>query len=246
MRRYLGVLVATVLLSTAAGSVRAGGDDAEAILDKAINALGGEEKLRNIAAFTWTARAAVKANGKVTESVSVAIYKGLSQMRRDFKTRSPFRVILDGDKGWMASGGKYVLMNKDSVEKQKRSIYLQVIPTLLVSLKSRGFQYEAAGTEEVRGKPAWILKVIGPDRKDFSLSFDKENYLPVKEVARSLRPDGKEQVEETFFGDYKDFGGIKKATAIESKTDAENYGYFEITDFKVLDRVPSNTFAPSP
>jgi hypothetical protein len=244
MRRFLYMLVAIVVSSIPFEPARAGDNDAKAILDKAIKALGGEAKLTNIKAFSWTANASIKADGQVTDSTHFVTFKGLEQVRRDFRSRAPYRVIINGDQGWYTSGGKYRPMVKQAVDNQKRVNYLQVVPTLLVPLKSDGFKYEAAGEEEVRGKPALILKIIGPDGKDFMLSFDKESFLPVKEVARSIGPAGKEQVEETFFARYKEIGGIQKATVIETRTDRENYGYFDIVEFTVLDRVPPSNFAP--
>ena len=54
MRRFIGAILVTVVASGLNGSARA--DDAkdpQAILDKAIKALGGEEKLGKIKAVTW-------------------------------------------------------------------------------------------------------------------------------------------------------------------------------------------------
>ena len=47
---------------------------------------------------------------------------------------------------------------------------------------------------------------------------------------------------ETTFGNYKDFGGIKKATKVESRRDGQRFIEQEITDFKVLDKVEPGTF----
>jgi hypothetical protein len=244
MRRILGVLVATVILCVASGPARAGEDDANSILDKAIKAMGGEEKLGKIMAFTWTTSGSMKVNGRAKNVDAVVTFKGLKQVRRDFHEYPRRRLtILDGDKGWFYVGGQYHAMNDDAVAKEKRDIYLQVIPSLLVPLKSNGFKYQTAGEEDVRGKPATILKVTCPDRTDFLIYFDKESFLPVKEVARSLKADGNEQIEEATFTDYKDFGGIKKATSIEIRTAPQSVGFIEITEFKVLDHVDPLTFA---
>ena len=59
-----------------------------------------------------------------------------------------------------------------------------------------------------------MLKVTGPDGKDFTLCLDKESGLPVKLVAKVLSFQGEEYTSETTYADYKDFGGIKKATKV--------------------------------
>ena len=80
----------------------------------------------------------------------------------------------------------------DGLANEKRSVYLQVIPITLVPLKGKGFKYEAGGEEKVGDKPAVILKVTGPDGKDFTLYFDKESGLPVKLVAKVIGFQGQE------------------------------------------------------
>jgi hypothetical protein len=87
-----------------------------------------------------------------------------------------------------------------------------------------------------------VLKVTGPDGKDFTLFFDKESGLPVRQVARILSFQGEEYTSETTFADYKDFDGIKKATKITVKRDGEPFQSWEVTEFKVLDKVDAEIF----
>jgi hypothetical protein len=75
------------------------------------------------------------------------------------------------------------------------------------------------------------------------LFFDKESGLPVKSVAKVRGFMGEEFTQETTFGGYKDFDGIKKATQIENKRDGQAFVKLEITEFKVLDKVEDKTFA---
>jgi hypothetical protein len=121
-------------------------------------------------------------------------------------------------------------------------LYLQVIPVTLVALKGKGFKVKAAGDEKVGDKPAVVLEVTGPDDKTFKISFDKESGLPVKQVAKVIGFMGEEFTQETTFGDYKDFGGIKKATKVEAKRDGEKFISQEITDFKPVEKVDAKTF----
>ena len=85
--------------------------------------------------------------------------------------------------------------------------------------------------------------MTGPDGKDFTLYFDKESGLPVKLVAKVVGFRGDEYTQETTYRDYKDFDGIKKATKIEANATARSVPVnFEITEFKVLDKVDAKTF----
>ncbi|HEY1858881.1 MAG TPA: hypothetical protein VGG61_00915, partial [Gemmataceae bacterium] len=124
-------------------------------------------------------------------------------------------------------------------------IYLQVIPTTLLPLKDKEFKIEAAGEEKVADKPAVGLKVTPPDKKEFTIFFDKESGLPVKLVAKVVGFMGDEAVQETLVADYKEFDGIKKATKIEIRRDGNKFLEQQITEFKVLDKVDPKTFEVS-
>ena len=125
---------------------------------------------------------------------------------------------------------------------EKRTVYLTVIPGTLLPLKGKAFKIKAAGEEKVGGKAAVGLKVTGPDGKDFTLYFDKEGGLPVKQVAKVKDFMGEEFTQETTYADYKEFQGIKKAMKIENKRAGEKFLEQQTTSFKVLDKVDPKTF----
>ena len=81
MRRFLGAALAAAFLIVPA---RADDNDAKSILDKAINALGGEEKLGKANAFSWKAKGTINFNGNENDFNSHVTIKGLDQYRREF------------------------------------------------------------------------------------------------------------------------------------------------------------------
>ena len=174
--------------------------------------------------------------------------KGLDHYRSEFEgdfggNQVKGVTVLAGDKGWRKFGDQNMAMDADGVANEKRSIYLQVIPTTIVPLKAKGFKVETAGEDKVGDKAAVVLKVTAPDGKDFKISFDKDSGLPLKLVAVVAGFMGDEFTQETTMADYKDFDGIKKATKVESKRDGERFVEVEILEFKALDKVESETFA---
>jgi len=235
--------VVVAILPFVATCVPARGDDPKVttILDKAIIALGGEEKLAKITAFKWVGTVTFNVNGdERTNDVEFTV-DGLDHLRREWGRNL---MVVAGDKAWQKRGDSFRELMADAVAREKRNIYLQVIPVTLVPLKGKGYTCEAAGEEKVGEKPAVLVKVTAPDGKDFTLFFDKETGLPVKEVAQLEIPGGREVTTETTFADYKDFGGIKKATKIAFKSSGfGNGGSQVISAFKVLEKVPDETFA---
>jgi hypothetical protein len=243
MRRFLGMVVASLLLLVSLGAARADDQDAKSILDKAIKALGGEEKLAKVQAFAWKAKGTVSFNGNDNEFTSETTIKGFDHLKREFGNDQFHGVlVVAGDKGWRHFGDNQAELEGDGLAGEKRNIYLQVIPITLVAIKGKGFKYEAAGEEKVGDKPAVILKITGPDGKDFKLFFDKESGLPVKEVATVRGFQGDDVEQEATYSDYKDYGGIKKATKGQVKRNGEVFQVFELTEFKVLDKVDPETF----
>lgn len=249
MRRFLGVVLAAAVVVSFGARVWAADDaDVKAILDKGIKALGGEEKLSAIKAATWKSKGKISFGGNDSDFTSQATVQGLDHYRTEFEgefggNKVQGVIVLAGDKGWRKFGDDKMELDKDGVANEKRSVYLQVIPMTLVPLRDKAFKVEMAGEQKVDGKPAVGLKVTPPDGKEFTLYFDKDSGLPVKQVAKVAGFMGEEFTQETTYADYKDFQGVKKATKIENKRDGQTFLQGTTTEFKALDKVDPNTFA---
>ncbi len=247
MRRFIAAVFAVLLAAGPATATRADDKDPNAILDKAIKALGGEEKLKKAEVLSWKTKGTITFGGNENDDKTQAVAKGLDHFRRESEVEingEPRKIIVvvNGDKGWRKFGEDPMEMDDERLANEKRNVYLEVVPVTLVPLKGKGFKLEAAAEETVDGKPAVGVKVTAPDNKDFTLYFDKESGLPVKLVATVVGFQGNEHKQETTFKDYKDFDGIKKAAKVESKRDGEDFIKSEITEFKVLDKVDPQTF----
>jgi hypothetical protein len=241
-------MLAALVLTGVSSLVRADDKDTQSILDKAMKALGGEEKLAAVKAATWKGKGKISFGGNDNEFSSQATVEGLDHFRQEFEGEfggNPVKgvTVLAGDKGWRKFGDMNMELDKDGIANEKRAVYLQVIPMTLVPLKEKGFKVESGGEMKVDGKPAVAIKVTPPDGKDFTLAFDRETGLPVKLVAKVIGFMGDEFTQETTYSDYKDFNGIKKATKIESKRDSNPFLSQQISEFKVLDKVDPKTFA---
>jgi hypothetical protein len=244
MRRLVGFAYVAVLYLVS-GSVVWGEERAALVLDKAIKALGGEERLRNVEAFSWKAK--WHRGGTIYES-QVTI-QGLDHWRHEIRKDS-FHVlqVVSGDKGWSRSRGVTRKISGQigdvyELAVYKHHVYLDAISVTLVPIKTEGFKYQAADDEKVGDKPASVLKITGPDREEFMLFFDKVSGLPGKEVEKYPDTYGHPVVKETTFAEYKEFGGIKKATRLEFKTNGQTDHVLELTEFKILDKVVPDTFS---
>jgi hypothetical protein len=248
MKRFLSAALMAVFAFAVADFVQADDADVKATLDKAIKALGSEAKLGKVNAYSMKIKGAIIFNANENEFMSETTYQGLDHYRSEFDgdfggNKVHGTTVLNGDKCWRKFGDNNVELNADAVAGEKRNVYLQVVAVTIVPLKGKEFKVESAADEKVGDKSLAVLKVTGPDGKDFTLAFDKESGLPARLVARVLGFQGQEYTQETTYADYKDFGGIKKASKVESKRDGESFLKQEVVEFKVLDKVDPKTFA---
>jgi hypothetical protein len=248
MKPFLGALFAMVFVLGPGAKARGGDDEANAVLDKAIAALGGEAKLRQAGAIAWKARGKSFGDGNESAFTNETTVQDLDHFRMEWTDDNDGNLVMgvtvvNGNMGWRRYDGETRDLDDGRLANHKRSIYLLVVPVMIVPLKGSTFLIERAGEENVGGKPAAGLKVVGPDGKEFTLYFDKETGLPVKLVATVLGFEGQPVTQQTIFRDYKEFDGIKKATKMERRRDGEKILEQEILEFKVLDKVAPETFA---
>jgi hypothetical protein len=118
-----------------------------------------------------------------------------------------------------------------------------LIPVTVVPLKGPGFKVQAAGEEQVEAEPAFVLKVTCPDGSDMAISFNKNSGRPVKAVGKVFALDDHEEMQETIYGAYRNFGGIQVATRLEVKLDGKPYRRQELTELKILDTAEPSTFS---
>jgi len=249
MRRFIGAFFLTAFVFGPGSQARADDSkDAKAILDKAISALGGEEKLAAVKTATWKSKGKISIGGNDSDFTAQSTAQGLDRYRGEFEgdfggNKVSGVTVVNGDKGWRKFADNNMELDKEGVASEKlRSIYLQVIPITILPLKGNDFKVETAGEEKVGDKPALAVKATGPDGKDFKIFFDKESGLPVKLTAKVVGFMGEEFTQDTSLGGYKDFAGIKKATKIVYNRDGEKFMDIEVTEFKVVDKVDPKTF----
>lgn len=253
MSRFLGAIVATALVLSARCDVLAAGPDAKAVIEKAIAALGGEAKLADLEskAIETKSKGTLTLGGNDGKFSTKVITIGLNRYRQEFEgdfggNEVKGVTVLDGDKGWRRFMGNTGKLEDEQLANEKRRLYLSVVPAIILPLRGKDFKVESTKEDKVGDKAAVALKIIGPDKKDFELFFDKESGLPVKMIAIVAGFQGEEFTQESTYNKYKDFDGVKRATKVENKHDGQKFIEMEVTDVKVLDKTDAKTFAEPP
>ncbi len=237
------LVVATLIGPNAA---LAADNDATAVIDKGIAALGGEAKLVKATALKWKVEGKLTVEGNDNNFSVRYVTQGIDRSKVDFEgeingNEIKGGTVLDGNKGWRSFGETNAL-DADAVDNEKRNAYLQIIPIVLVPVKGVGFKAESGGESKVNDKPVSVVKVTGPDGRTCKLSFDKETGLPVRMEATVVGFGGDDYEQVTLFKDYKDFGGIQKATKLELTRDGKPFLNVTVKEFAVVDQLPADTF----
>lgn len=243
MHRFLNFEVAFFLLVPLV--TIAADEDAVAVIERAIQAQGGEEQ---VAKLTKAWRARVKgAKGKLLITGEM-LYQSPGQMRIETnlevgEVKIPIIAVLNGDKGWQNINGQTREVTGKELEEMRDGAYRsREVRFLLPLIKKPGFTLSPLPDQEIDKRPATGVRVQSQGHRDINLYFDKESGLLVKTESRILSPEKKELVLEQIFSDYKDFEGVKLATKFTKYENGRLDSVEEITEITFVDQIDAEEF----
>jgi hypothetical protein len=222
-------------------------DMPKAIIEKAIKATGGEEKLGKYKAATWKAKGKINFGGTEIEWTGDFFSQPPKQMKSvievDFNgMKLTFIRVSNGDKGWIVQMGNTDEMSGDQLADAKEELYSNWISTLM-PLKDGAFALAPLGESKVGDRPVVGVKVSHKEHKDVSLFFDKEKGLLVKSLRRVKdMMTGQEVDQETVYSDFKETDGIQRSMKMVAKRDGKDYLEAVTTEFKVVDKLDDGLF----
>jgi hypothetical protein len=221
--------------------------DPKALVDKAIKALGGEEKLAKCKAFTTKGKGTIYEPGEIamTEETS---WQPPSQYRADMEINADnaklkLVYVFNGDKAWIKTGERTAEMPKELREAFTDYFYALRLGVNPVELKGEGVKLAPLGEIKIGERPAVGVQVTRKSHKDVNLYFDKETGLSAKAeiTTRNVFEDG-EVLHEFFFSDFKEFDGLKVYTKLLWNKDGKKYMERELMEFKREDKFADDVF----
>jgi hypothetical protein len=250
--RQFAVLMLGIGVAVAAPSVGYAQDkESEAIIDKAIKAHGGADKL---AALDKAATIRAKGNIEFMEMKLDFTLEAFVQPPGKSKAviqlslnGMQFEIIqvFDGDKGWNSVAGQVKDSEKEEIDENKHTTYIESVSNLLTLKKNKGFQLSSLGEAKVNDVPCVGVQVKKDGQRDVNLYFDKKSFLLLKSEYRALDPFTKQEVnQEKFFSDYKELvPGVKAAGKHLILNDGKRFMEVEVTDITSVDRHDDSIFA---
>ena len=246
--RWCG-LCAVGLLFVGAAPVRADDQaDAVKLVDAAIKAAGGADKLKKLEVLSFKGKGKVS-NGSKEFEVSVEISaKGQERLHflldlavEDQKVSR--LIVIKGDKGWLKRDGKVEDAPAPVLKAFKREVRAFRLLQLLTPLKDKGIKLSHLGEVKINDRPALGLKVVQEKQPDLDIYFDKETHLLVR---CELRIKESKDVEETtttwFFSDAKAVDGVKHPMKVVLEVENKKVMELEITELKPAAKLDDNAF----
>jgi hypothetical protein len=214
--------------------------DGKAIIDRAIQARGGADKLAKFNTMSWTDNGTFYGMGNAMpySATYVAEWPGKYRMEiKDFMT-----TILNGGKGWTIRSDSTDELDKDQLDESKESVYAHGVSNLL-ALLGDGFSYSVKPEAKIDGKPADVVVVSHAGHRDVTLFFDKASGQLVKSETMVKVPNEDKPVkEEATYSDYREFDGVKWPTTIAVLRDGEPYVKASRSTIKPSPKIDPKTF----
>ena len=222
--------------------------DARALIEKAVKAQGGQEKLEKLSGHITKFKGKFHGMGQPIDMTGEVASQGMDKQKLEVEVNAggmKFRFVnvLNGDKGWNRMGDDTRAMSKDELAEAKEQGYAGWVATL-APLKDKQFTFATIGELKIDKRPALGVKVSSKGHRDIDLYFDKETGLLVKTETR-VKDDGsgQEVMEESFPSDYKDVQGTKQAMKFTVKRDGKLFVEGEATELTLSEKLDASVFA---
>jgi hypothetical protein len=248
MRRVLIPALLAVLFA-AGSAVRA--DEVQAIIEKAIKAHGGADKVARESTTETKTKGTLEIVGQTLPFTEEATVQQPNQLKSVVQLEVmgqnvTITTVFDKDKGWVQAPGQGTVEMKDNILTAMKEQLAMMAASKLTSLGDRKkVEVSLIGDDKVNGKDVVGLRVAPKDhKKEISLYFDKKTGLLAKV---SWRPTdmqtGQEVGEERIIQEYQDIDGLKVPKKVVVNRDGKKLMELEVQEFKVLDKVDDSTFA---
>jgi hypothetical protein len=228
---------------------RSPGQDEEVkrILDKAIQARGGEAQNAKLT------RVEIKVKGKAElpglGMVPMTIedsWQLPDKYRTSFKVEAMGQtftqiIILNGSAAWAMANGRSVQLPPEAIAEFREQFHAESLDTLL-PLKDKRYTISLLPESKVEDRAVVGIHVKAKGHRDVKLYFDKETGHLLKREHPILADSNKLVVQEIIFGDYKDFGGVKFWNKIRALRDGRLNIEGEVTEIKFPEKFDQKVF----
>jgi outer membrane lipoprotein-sorting protein len=222
--------------------------DALAIVDKAIAAQGGAEKLAKAKGETWKAKGVMSAGGMSMAYNADYSFAGPDKFRFDLHMefggmKIELAVATDGKVAWEKSGPQLQAMTKEKQAEFEHNVYVMNLSNLL-PLKDKAYTLTSLGESKIGEQTVVGIKVARDGKREVNMHFDKSTGLLAKTSSKVNDEFAKkEMVQETLMTGWRDKDGVKVFDKLTILRDGKTYIVEEMSEQKPLEKVDEKLFA---
>jgi hypothetical protein len=247
MRKRLLCGAATLLIWLVGGMAAVAADETpRAIIERAIKAHGGQERLEKLKAD----RVALKGTlflldkkGEFTATTTVnmpAQFRNVMDLTLDGKKIAIVQ-IFNGDKAIVTIDGAAQKVTASALTEMRETLQLERAVRLTPLLKDKSFTLTALGESKVNDKPAIGVKVSAKNHREIKMFFDRDSGLLIK-TEHTLEESGKEVTQEEHYSDFKDSEGYTRPRKLVVFRAGKKLMEAELVDATYLDKVDETLF----
>ncbi len=246
MRTLLAAAAVCLVLAPAARAA----DETRAVLDKAIKAHGGEDKLNKQLALHTKSKGTLDLPGVGNTEFT---QEGFVQMPDKFKEvlqlqiagqTIPVITVFDGKNAWVNVNGQNQELDDKASGEFKQIGHMMAVGRLTPLRDAKKFELSPLGESKVNGRAAVGLRVVSKGNRDVNLYFDKESGLLAKIERQALdAQSGQEVAEERIITEYKDLDGYQVPKKVVVNRDGKKFVETELLEAKSVDKHDDSTFA---
>jgi acetyl esterase/lipase len=244
MMRTLSLAAAVLLLAT---THLVAADDPRMILEKAIKAHGGEEKLAKLKTMTAKAKGTVYFGAEVTFSQEI-LWQWPNQLKNVVTMDQAKSAILvetiAGEEGWSNRDGQAGPLGAVKKDELRTQAYVRRLLLLTPLLQDKSYELSALEEISIHNQLAVGVRVVCPGERDVKLYFDKRTGRLAK-IERRVHDEvaKKESLQEEFFSDYQDIDGVPTARKQIWRRDGKNGLEMTLTEIRYPDHLDASVFA---
>jgi hypothetical protein len=222
-------------------------DDVKAVVERAIAAHGGAEKLDKFLAGRVQMKGAIAAQGGQVPFVSVVVYQLPDKVKNttEFTLQGgsrPITQIMNGDKVGVVINGITQQVLPAQADEMKQAAHARKLRQLTPLLKDDKYKLATAAEKQIGGKSAVGVKVTAVGAREVRLYFEKGTDLLLAQERHSFDATGKPVEQQEIYSDYREAEGIKYPAHTAVMQNGERYIVSEVTSIKLFPKMDSREF----
>lgn len=211
------------------------GVTAQTILNKYIEAIGGEDKIRSLKSITKKMEATMQGVPIIMSETQFAPNR--NHLKMEAMGMTMMEQKFDGKKAKITAQGAEQPVKEEDLEDMVIDNYL--VPELFYSEKE--VTVEANGLKEINGNKAYELKITYPSGSEMFAYFDKKSGYKIRETSTQETPNGPMSFNKDY-SEYKSVDGIKFPHAIKIPLGPGMDMSAKVTEIKVNEKIDPSVF----